>query len=180
MVAIVAAGAFAYMTRKSLTDEEMAYTKQFLREDYKDTVYYTIGTAVAMQREAAYLRGREPTAAARAKAQRLFREGDAYYKRLQALDSPSELFDETHAAWQREVDLERRTLAAVRVWYGDPWGDKGRAASRTASRLAKRATTAGDAAWKLFVAVVREEASSDQVTQINQLQDRYSRQLKQG
>ena len=68
VVAIVAAGAFAYMTRKSLTDEEMAYTRQFLREDYKEAEYYTIGTAVAMQREAAYLRGREPTAAARAKA----------------------------------------------------------------------------------------------------------------
>ena len=158
----------------------MAYTRQFLREDYKEAEYYTIGTAVAMQREAAYLRGREPTAAARAKAQRLFREGDAYFKRLQALDSPSELFDKTHAAWQREVDLERRALAAVRTWYSDPWSDKGRAASQAASRLEKRATKAGDAAWKLFVAVVSEEASSDQITQINQLQDRYSRQLKQG
>ena len=144
LVAIVAVGVVAVMSRKSLSDAEMAYAGKVVEEPTRSAEYYMIGTAMAAQRQAGALTGRTPTAAARAKAKAFFGEGDAYYRKLLALESPSELFDESHSAFLRAVGVERRLLTAIRVWYNDPWGDKGEAASHTTSRLFDKAKTADD------------------------------------
>jgi hypothetical protein len=178
LVAIVAVGAVAVMSRKSLSDAEMAYAGKVVREPYKSSEYYMIGTAMAAQRQAGALTGRRPTAAARAKAKAFFAEGDAYYRRLLALESPSELFDESHAAFLRAVGSERRLLTAVRDWYNDPWGDKGEAASHAASRLFDKAKTADERSWKLFTGVLKAEASEEQVRRINQLMAKYRKEMK--
>jgi rubredoxin len=172
--------AVAYFTRPSLSDAEMAYADTFVQEEYKEAEYYMIGTAMAAQREAGALQGRYPTAAAKAKARRFFREGDAYYRKLQALKSPSELFDKTHAAFLREVGLERRCLASIEDWYNDPWGDKGRAASNAVTRLSDKADKAGDRSWKMFTRLLREEASEEQVRQVNRMMAKYKREMKNG
>ena len=175
--AVVVIGA---LSRTSLSDEEMAYADTVVQEVYRSTEYYMVGTAVAAQRQSGALTGREPTAAARAKARDLFREGDAYYRKLLVLESPSELFDKSHAAFLRAVDLERRLLATTRVWYDDPLGDKGRAASKAAGRLFDKADKADDRSWKLFTDVIEEEASEEQVRAINDLMKKYKREMKQG
>lgn len=182
-VVVVVLGAVAVvgvLSRKSLSDEEMAYADKVVQQVYKSTEYYMVGTAVAAQRQAGALTGREPTASARAKARDLFREGDAYYRKLLALKSPSEPFDKSHAAFLRAVDLERRLLATTRVWYEDPLGDKGRAASKAAGRLFDKADKADDRSWKLFTDVIEAEASEEQVGAINDLMKKYKREMRQG
>ncbi len=179
LVAIVAVGAVAVMSRKSLSDAEMAYAGKVVEEPTRSAEYYMIGTAMAAQRQAGALTGRRPTAAARAKAKAFFGEGDAYYRKLLALESPSELFDESHSAFLRAVGLERRLLTAIRDRYNDPWGDKGEAASHATSRLFDKAKTADDRSWKLFTAVLRAQASEEQVRRINQLMAKYRREMKQ-
>ena len=179
LVAIVAVGAVAVMSRKSLSEAEMAYAARVVEEPTRSAEYYTIGTAMAAQRQAGALTGRRPTAASRAKAKAFFGEGDAYYRRLLALESPSELFDESHSAFLRAVGLERRLLTAIRDWYNDPWGDKGEAASHAQSRLFDKAKTADDRSWKLFTHVLQAQASVEQVRRINQLMAEYRREMKQ-
>jgi hypothetical protein len=56
---------------------------------------------------------------------------------------------------------------------------RGTTPSRAASRLNKRAGKAGDAAWTLFKAVMTEEASSEQITEVARLQAKYGRQMKE-
>ena len=180
VVVLGAVGVIGALSRKSLSDEEMAYADKVVEEVYRSSEYYMIGTAVATQRQAGALTGREPTAAARANAKDLFREGDAYYRRLLALKSPSERFDKSHAAFQRAVDLERRLLATIRVWYEDPWGEKGEAASKASGRLHDKADNADDRSWKLFTAVIEAEASEEQVSQVNKLMKKYRRAMKRG
>lgn len=179
LVAFVAVGAVAVMSRKSLSDAEMAYAGKVVQEPYRSSEYYMIGTAMAAQRQAGALTGKRPTAAALAKAKAFFREGDAYYRRLLALESPSELFDESHSAFLRAVGAERRLLIAIRHWYDDPWGDKGKAASHATSRLFDKAKTADERSWKLFTDVLKAEASEEQVRRINQLMAKYRKEMKQ-
>jgi hypothetical protein len=159
---------------KGFTDDEMAYAAPYVRQKYRGTFFTLEGRSLALQAELADMRGRRFTKSSIDRAESFFREGDAYFAKLLALESPSSRFDRLHALWQTAVRLRRAALKEfARAYRRSRVGG-----SFKGSDLADRAEKRDKASWQLFWQLQKEEATAEQIREVVRMMERSDRESR--
>ena len=157
-----------------LTDDEMAYAAPYVRQQYRGTFYTMEGRSLALQAELADMRGQQFTKASIKRAESFFREGDAYFAKLLALESPSSRFDRLHVLWRSAVRLRRAALKEfARAYRRSRFGG-----SSKGSDLADQAEKRDKASWDLFWQLQKEEATAEQMREIVRIMERSDRESR--
>ena len=120
------------------------------------------------------MRGRQFTKSSIDRAESFFREGDGYFAKLLALESPSSRFDRLHVLSRSAVRLRRAALKEfARAYRRSRVGG-----SFKGTDLAKRADKRDKASWQLFLQLQKEEATAEQVREVVRLMERSDRESR--
>jgi hypothetical protein len=158
-----------------LNDAEMAYARPYVRQDYKGQFYVMQGVSLALQAEQADMLRRVLTKGSMKRGHTFFREADVYFAGLLDLQSPSARFDQLHILWQRAVRLQRAGLKQLGQAFDDASTTGG---WRQGTRLTDRAEAPDKASWKLFLGLLKDEATAAQIDEVNRLMSRYDKEMR--
>jgi len=120
------------------------------------------------------MRSQQFTKASIERAESFFREGDAYFARLLALESPSSRFDRLHVLWRSAVRLRRAALKE----FGRAYRRSRFGGSSKGSDLADQAEKRDKASWERFWQLQKEEATAEQIREIVRIMERSERESR--
>jgi hypothetical protein len=132
------------------------------------------GRSLALQAELVDMRSQQFTKASIERAESFFREGDAYFAKLLALESPNSRFDRLHVLWRSAVRLRRAALKDfARAYRHSRFGG-----SSKGSDPADQAEKRDKASWQLFWQLQKEEATTEQTGEVVRLMERFKRESR--
>jgi hypothetical protein len=156
------------------SDAEMTYLQPYVHQDYKSQFYITQGLSLALQAERAGVLGGGLTKGSMKRGHKFYREADAYFAGLLDLRSPSVRFDELHGLWLRAVRLQRAGLKHFAYAFDQASTMGG---WRKGTRLTDKAEAPDKASWKLFQALLEDEATAAQIRELTRLMRRYNKEM---